>query len=540
MSETMVEKPTSELVQSDDSAELTSTEIVAAENSHSTDEPVHHRTVIGELIRYVVSALILAFGVWVCMGLAKLKEDPKDQSAKQLVPRVSTVAAESFAGQLDLEVSGTVVPYREIRVAAEVSGNIIRKYPACEAGNFVTKGTKLLEIDPEDYQLQLKTRKAELAQSKKMLDEAAQELEGVKKNVALAERDYEIAEAEFERNQRVRNALSSAEFDQSRRNRLNAESALTGQKNSFQLIQAKIERLKTAVQLSEAQLERAELNLAKSVIVAPDDGIIVAEDVQEGEFVNMGTQLLAFEDTSRSEVICNLAPRDLEWIRENSKVDPDVAKEFEKNKLLAVYYLPRTAVSIYEPGKQSVVWKGELERFDGIGRDSRTRTIPTRITIEQPVVEVDNKAHALVRGMYVKCRIEVEVSQADSEQEFITIPSIAVRPGNYVWVVEDEKLRRVDIQIVDRGERKLDDQNQNYVVIRRAEGGLKAGDQIVSSPIPQPVEGMEVELESDSASQVQDDQTNEANDRSSPEDVEAGAAGPKNENVEPAENAKAN
>ncbi|MEL7496510.1 MAG: HlyD family efflux transporter periplasmic adaptor subunit [Planctomycetota bacterium] len=509
MSETHVE---SKLEKSVEVAEVVSTNPPTGHPSPVADQSVvRNRTtefsqpanepppsMMTEMVKYAVSFSILAAGVAIAFGLGMLREDPKDQPKDQLIPMVSMTEVDTFVGQLDMVVSGTVVPFREIRVAAEVSGNVIKKYPSCEAGNYVRKGEKLLEIDPQDYELQLATRQAELEQSQRMLAETQMELDGAKKSLTLAEKDFAIAQEEFDRNQRIKSALSSAEFDQSKRNLLNVETALTNRRNSLNLITTRLQRMESAIELSKSQLDRAQLNLQKAVIVAPDDGIIVSESIQEGEFVNMGTQLLTFEDTSRSEVICNLSPRDLEWIRDNSPIDPDALAKIKQNKVLAVYYLPKTAVSIYEPERQSIVWDGVLERFDGIGRDNRTRTIPTRITIREPVIETDGKPHALVRGMYVKCRIQVQVSEGDEEQKFVAFPEVALQPDNSVWVVDAEnRLKRVPVVIVDRGRRAIENETQKIVILRLTSDSLRVGDRIVTSPIPTPVEGMEVKLKGD-------------------------------------------
>ena len=457
-------------------------------------------TTLGEIAKNLISVVLLLLAFGLAYFLSTLAEEPKDQSPDQLITRVSTAEVKSFVGQIEMEVAGTVVPYREIRMAAEVSGNIIKKYPSCEAGNFVRKGEKLLEIDPEDYHLQLATRKAELAQSETMLAETNEELDGAEKSLKLAEKEFKIANDEFSRNQRIQGALSSSEMDQSKRALLSSETALTNRRNSLNLIKARVRRMESAIELSKSQLKRAELNLSKAVITAPDDGIIVSESVQEGEFVNAGKELVVFEDTSRSEVICNLSPRDLDWIRENSPLDPEAKKRIEENKVLAVYYLPRTRVKIYEPERDAIAWNGVLERFDGIGRDNRSRTIPTRITIAEPVVEYDGRPHALVRNMYVKCQIQVPVSQSDADRKFVCFPELALRPDNSVWLVTKEnKLKKVWVEIVDRNQVKINDEWVGMVVLRLTSDSLQPGDSVVQSPIPSAFDGMDVQLDDGSS-----------------------------------------
>ena len=443
--------------------------------------------------KYLLSAIILVAGVGVCVGLSLLKEDSKEQASEKLVPLVSTAATQPFAGELDMVVSGSVVPFREIRVSAKVSGNVVKKHPNCEAGKFVNAGEPLIEIDPSDFQNQLEIANAELDQSKKLLAENELEIASAQDAMKLAKRDYAIAESEFERSQRIRNALSKSEFDQASRNRLVSETSLKNRENELKLVRKRIDRLQSSIRLSESRVDAAQTNLKRATVVAPDDGIIVSEAVQEGDFVAVGNPLFTFEDTRQSEVICNLSPRDLTWIRENSTLSDEERQQIEQNPSLAAYYLPQTDVAIYEPDMKNVIWDGRLARFDGVGRDNISRTIPTLITVADPVVEAANGIHALVRGMYVKCKIKIPVSAAEADRQFLAFPALALRPGNFVWTINDSQLTKVPVQIIDRTEVRFGDEMRKVIVIRRTDDSLQPGDNVVVSPIPQAVDGMKVQ-----------------------------------------------
>ena len=344
---------------------------------------------MGEKTKYFISFCILLLGVAQFYGLYALKKPPEEQDSKELIPMVAVTKAMPYSGQLDKVISGTVVPFREIRVAAEISGNVVKKFDEFESGNFVKKGTKLIEIDPTDYRLQLKTGQAEVLQSERMLEETKEEIAGAKKNINGAQRDFKLANSDHQRNLRIRSALSSAELDQSKRALLAAETSLTASKNTLDMVNAKYKRMQASLALSKSKLTRTKLNLEKTVVVAPDDGVIVKEMIQEGDFVRAGDQLVMFEDISRSEVICNLTPTDLTWIRNNSPASEEFSEE-NKSGTFSAYQLPKTNVSIFDPNEKGVVWDGILERFDGIGRDEATRTIPCRVTIANPIVNTDS------------------------------------------------------------------------------------------------------------------------------------------------------
>ena len=136
----------------------TTTEPSSAEATHLERPTPRLPEVRFRVLQHVVlPTIILLAGVGGLYGFAKLKPDPPRKEIPPFVPAVETVAVIPFDGKLTLDVDGTVVPFREIRIASEVSGRIKNKNPQCRAGSFVTKGTLLFEVDPRDFQLEVKT-----------------------------------------------------------------------------------------------------------------------------------------------------------------------------------------------------------------------------------------------------------------------------------------------------------------------------------------------------------------------------------------------
>ncbi len=450
---------------------------------------------LSEVSKYLVSLLVLGAGVGSYFILASYASKTTDIPPTSLIPLVKTFDVTSYSGRLDIEVAGTVVPYREIRIAAEVGGRIVAKHPACEAGSFVTKGTILIEIDKANLNLDLKTTEAEIEQAEKGIAEVKQEIAGAKKNFEISERDHRIQQADFDRNVRLKNAISLAELTTSERSLLAAESAMVSIKSNISNLEARQAKLKATLDFTKSKIDRIHLNLKRATIKAPVDGVIVREMTEQDNVVSAGEQLLILEDTSRAEVLCNLTTTDLNWIREYSGKE---LGDIEIKKIADVYRLPKSNVTIFEGSEPGISWEGVLERFDGIGRDEVTKTFPCRIVVENPIADANDGKRALVRGMFVKCQIEVYSSAGVEGRKFIKFPTVGLRPGNYVWVVRDRKLKRIDVDIVDhtRGifEKVVD---SPFVIARQAEGGLLPGDQIVTTPLSQPTNGTVVQFPSD-------------------------------------------
>ena len=248
--------------------------------------------------------------------------------------------------------------------------------------------------------------------------------------------------------------------------------------------------------LSQQLLKGAELDLRRTQIKAPSPGLIVSESVQQDAFVRQGEVVLQFENTDSSEVRCNLTTTDLDWIRLNSK---------GSEKATSIYQLPRTDVEIFDASEPDVIWKGVLERFSGIGRDPLTKTTPARIIVKDPVIESPRGPRALVRGTYVKCRIEVQTSSGDASNDLITFSDRALRPNGDVWFVRDKKLNKSKVDIVDRIDWEQDGKPKVSIVARVESGDLKPGDTVVVSPLGQPSVGVEVVIDDQSDESTTDD-----------------------------------
>ncbi len=449
-----------------------------------------------EVVKYTMSFCVIAGGIGAFLFLKSLAKVPETRQTDALIQQVDTYEVQPYSGLLDMLVTGIVVPHREIKIATEVGGRVAKKYAACEAGNYVTKGEKLVEIDSEEYELEIKTLEAEVLQAEKRIEENRQQIIGEESNILLARQDLQLQARELERNKRLRGVLSQTELDQAQRALNSAQTQLTNRESNLATLKAGTARLEAALELTHRRLEMAELNLRRTCICAPEDGIIVREIAQEGDFVSKGTQIVMFEDTKQSEVLCNLTPTDLNWIRDHSKNELDLIE----NDPLAVYRIPKTDVTIFDPDEPSVTWRGTLERFDGIGRDEVTKTIPCRIAVASPIVHSESGPRALVRGMYVKCRVEVQTTADEKGHKLFSFPAVALHPNDHIWIVDDnQKLKSVIVDVVDWTETIRDGKPYKIVVVKTQDDSLKVDDRVVTSPLSQPTVGAPVILRGEKA-----------------------------------------
>ena len=396
--------------------------------------------------------VIASIAVFVAMGSQQPKQiaasgnDAVSKMAK--LPIVGVQAIEQYSGldSLDVDLTGTVVPYRHVTLGAEIAGRVLFKSDECRIGRYVHKGDVLIKIDPIDFKLEVDRlaalRDSEYAQQK----ELDQERSNAKKSLTLSEEDFLLQEKELKRLELLPNGFASAsELDQARRLRITSASQRQSIQNQLQMIETRRTRIELAERLASTQLEQAKVNLERTTVKSPISGVIVTESVQEDSYVQKGATLCVIEDTERVEVTCNLRSDQLLLILDQS--DPNKTKNTPLRVVQSSSYeLPKTPVTISfkVAGRDSEFqWQGHLSRYEGIGIDAQTRTIPVRISVENPrevsqngrVIEEQENGGlpALVRGMFVDCKIRTKPSQS-----LVLLPKLALKPGNQVWLFEQD------------------------------------------------------------------------------------------------------
>ena len=445
---------------------------------------------LGEVLRITMPILILALGIVGFWILSNQRAVPATDTQAAPRPLVETEAVRAYEQDVDIDVDGLVVPYREIHISAEVVGRVKYKADICRAGNYVTEGTLLIEIDPVDYLLEVRRLTKEWEQAKVILRELDVEVANTQELIKLAEENLMLQRRELRRLRGLSGDrfVSESKVDEAARAELTARNSLQTLESQLRLYKTRRSRLVQAQELVATRLEIAELDRKRTKVFAPTDGVIVADMVEQDSYVQKGESLLSLEDTSLVEVKCNLRMQELYWVLQQSVAG---GKQSDGTEMVAGYQLPSTPVTVlYRLGGREFVWDGRLSRYDGIGLDEKTRTVPCRVVVEHPwdahlrdapgSRAASTGRLALVRGMYVTVILHTR-----PQRTFLRIPERAVQPGNFVWLVEDGKLRRQDIQVSQwLRDGALVDANQV---------GFRAGARLVVSPLANVQDGIAVQ-----------------------------------------------
>ncbi len=463
------------------------------------------------IFRVIVPCLILAAGVAGFVVLGGMKKAPARRQGEKQLPVVETIQVQPHTGTLTIDADGLVVPFREVAVSTQVAGRLKFKADACRAGNYVTAGQLLVEIDPADYELEVGRLQTELTQADNDLKEHTVELANTNALIELADEELALQRKELQRRLALakRGVSSESEIDDAKRNERVARQALLTLRNELQLLKTRRNRLISGQELVTQRLAKTQLDLARTKVTSPVSGVIVDDEAEQGTFAPTGKVLFTVEDTSAAEVRCNLSMEDLFWLWQqdagstNNSVGEfpaggDAVRSLDGNAggspqqpaAAADYHIPRTEVVIaYRLAGHEYQCRGVLTRYDGIGLDEKTRTVPCRVFVQDRRLVGAGGAEdspgwpkgppVLVRGMYVKVKL-----LARPRTHLLRLPERAIRPGNVVWMVRDGRLAsgRVRIAAVIDGQ----------AVLHADESDVVVGDKVVVSPIASETTGTKV------------------------------------------------
>ncbi len=384
------------------------------------------------------------------MGKSKPSEvasegsDPVSRLARLPVVFAKPVVPFEGIQNLDIDVTGVVVPFRQVTIAAEVGGRVAFKSDACRIGRYVEAGEVLFKLDATDYQLEVERlaalRDSEYAQQK----ELDQEIANAQRSLELAEQEVSLQEKELQRLEKLPSGFASAtELDQARRIQLTASTQRLTIQNQLEMIESRRTRIQLGERLAATQLSQAKVNLARTEVTAPISGVVVSEMVEQASYIPKGATLCMIHDTQRVEVSCNLRADQLMLILDQN--DEPASTPNATSTSSDSYELPPTPVTVeyHVVGREESVfqWQGIISRYEGIGLNSQSRTIPIRVSVEhprqmklngRPIGENDGGAPpALVQGMFIDCKIHTQ-----PKRPLVLLPKLALRPGSQVWKFE--------------------------------------------------------------------------------------------------------
>ncbi|MEO1719690.1 MAG: efflux RND transporter periplasmic adaptor subunit [Pseudomonadota bacterium] len=428
---------------------------------------------------------ILAFGTPVLIGALLLysaiaNRPPPEQkpiSEQARAARVMTVEPKPFTPRAS--GFGEVQPARVWEAVAQVAGPIEFVSPDLQAGKIISRGTEIIRISRDQYEIALQQARADLSVAQAKLGELEAQVANTTASLAIEEKSLALKQDDLNRKQALlgRRTTSQAAVDTSEIALLTQQARVQEQQNAIRLTRSQIESQRSQIAASKSRIQQAELDLARTRIAMPFTARIASESVEATQFVGVGTKMVAADGIDVAEVRAKI-PQDafagfLKLAMPDSDLQLTGADGRRRPRLNAKDLGWRAEVQLDFNGR-TVRWPAEVVRTaDTI--DQETRTVGVIVSVQNPYsASRPGLQPPLVKGMFVN--IVIKGRPIDGS---LVVPRASVRDGNVFVMDDDKRLRRRAVEVAS-------EQGEVAVIAN----GLAAGDIVVLSDVAPAIDGM--------------------------------------------------
>jgi multidrug resistance efflux pump len=213
-----------------------------------------------------------------------------------------------------------------VPIAPQVSGNVISV--EVQNNDHVAAGQVLIRIDPTDYELAVASAEASLQVVQQSIDAGVAGVEAAEANVEAAKANKWRSEQDAVRMRRIRDedpgAISQRRID-------SAEASLAAATARVAAATASLESARSALgetgennadkQNAQAALDKARVDLERTVLVAPRDGVVNDMRIDQGNFAAAGAPLMTFIATHEMWVRADLTENNLGNVKAGDRVE---------------------------------------------------------------------------------------------------------------------------------------------------------------------------------------------------------------------------
>lgn len=292
-----------------------------------------------KILSYIITlAVIVVAAIWVAskfIHLGNVEFTDNAQVGRQIVPvnsRVQGYIKEIRFNEYEPVSKGDTLVIIDdadmrLRVAqarADYQSAMAERTVADRTVGVATANVAVSEASIAEAKILMENAEVELNRFRKLLEKDAV----TRQQFDRVETDYNAKKARYEMLARQRSATSSV-ADETRQ---------------------RIARNDAGVELAQALLETAELNLSYTVITAPCDGYTSRKEIQVGQLVQPGQTLLDVVDTSDVWITANYKETQMDHIHPGSsveiKVDAIPGKTFS-GKVVSISTATGAALSLF-------------------------------------------------------------------------------------------------------------------------------------------------------------------------------------------------
>jgi membrane fusion protein (multidrug efflux system) len=253
---------------------------------------------------------------------------------------VTSARWDAWVGAAAVQTTNNATVHAEMsRLSARVSGNIrrvlVRDFQRVRAGEL------LMEIEPADYDAVVAQAEASVAAAQATLDKLESQKAHQRAVITQVEaqrrsalaRELETRQELERQDQLLRGGVAgtkqrleqaTAAHDTAGAAVAATEATIEAQRSQLEVLNGEEHLLRARLRASQADLTTAQLRLGYTRIVAPFDGVVGERMVQDGNYVNIGTNLVAVVPLPDVYVVANYKETQLTHVAPGQPVDVTV------------------------------------------------------------------------------------------------------------------------------------------------------------------------------------------------------------------------
>ncbi len=373
-----------------------------------------------KILNTLIVVTILLVAIALSFYLLSTQPQAERITPQVQVPLVETVIPSFGEHSVTVQAMGRVIAAQQVELMARVSGEVIKVSPSFVPGGMFKKNDWILKIDPTDYELTVQQRKSDLIR-------AEYELALEMGRQQIAKQDYVLLGEKLE-----------------------------GEELSLVLRQPHLEMAKANISAARSLLDRAQLDLRRTLVKAPFNALVQEKKVSVGSQVTTATPLMTLVDTDTYWVEVAIPMDQLKWI----KVGGDAYIKHE---------------SVWE---KSDFRRGTVQSIKPmVGQEDHMAQIIVAIKDPMALKTANKNQPKLMAGAFV--RVEM---MGRALADVLHIPESSLHEGSFIWVMNKNDtldIRRADIRWRESGVVYIANQ-------------LEAGERLIVSDLAAPVQGMKL------------------------------------------------
>lgn len=239
--------------------------------------------------------------------------------------------------QATVSASGAVNPVTQVSVGTQVSGQVRDVF--VDFNSEVKAGQLIAQIDPQTLEYRLNSALADLDASNAAVAIAQANAASARANVSRARTDLTEAQRNHERNLSLvaQGFIAQSEADRTRAALASAQESLKAVEALVGVSEAQITSARANVKQREAAVSQARVDLARTRITSPVDGIVIKRTVERGQTVAASLQapelFVIAQNLSEMQVDASIDEADVGRIKPGQKatftVDAFPGRTFE-------------------------------------------------------------------------------------------------------------------------------------------------------------------------------------------------------------------